>query len=101
MKTNCKVVKDRIREHIKEYYTPEELKIQVDAIKSWMYPTTYHILKYMANSGCFLIYNDSVVNFLNSLGINPDNKVYDTSKSWDLYCHLIARDGELLIKNAK
>lgn len=100
MKTNCKAVKDKIREHIKNYYTPEELKNQVEAIKCVTYPTTYHALKHMVNGGCFLIYNNEVQNFLNNLGINPEGNVYDACKSWELYCHLIARDGELLVKNA-
>lgn len=103
MKTNCKAVKDAIRSHIQEYYTPEELKNQADSIRrndARFYPTYYHAVKHMAEGGCFLVYYGDVIDFLNSLGINPENKQYPEEKSWELYCHLIARDAELLIKNA-
>lgn len=103
MKTNCKAVKDAIRSHIQEYYTPEDLKKTVEGIRlnnNKYYPTNYHAVKYMAEGGCFLVYYGEVIDFLNSLGINPENKQYSEEKSWELYCHLIARDAELLIKNA-
>ena len=89
-----------VREHIKGYFTPEELKSNVEAIKCGMYPTTYHALKHMVEGGSFLCYHSDVQNFLNGLGINPEGKEYDVTKSWELYCHLIARDGELLVKHA-
>ena len=103
MKTNCKAVKDAIREHIKEFYNPVELAEQVKYLvktNKRECPTYYHAVKYMVQGGCFLCYHHQVQSFLNSLGINPQNKEYDTAKSWELYCHLIARDAELLIKNA-
>lgn len=95
--TNRKEVKEAVRNHIFEYFTPEELLSQVNAIKCHQYPTNYHCVKYMVEGGSFLIYNNEVVSFLNSLGINPDNKEYDTVKSWKLYCHLIARDAQLIL----
>lgn len=99
MRTNCRAVKEAIRNHILEYYTIEELKNQIEAIRCRQYPTIYHAVKHMAESGCFLIYHGEVKDFLNGLGINPDNKEYTTEESWNLYCHLIARDSQLLMKN--
>ena len=103
MKTNCKAVKDAIREHIKDFYSPVELAEQVNYLVKTNRrecPTNYHAVKYMVQGGCFLCYYHQVKDFLNSLGINPQNKEYSNEKSWELYCHLIARDAELLIKNA-
>ena len=104
MNTNCKAVKTAIRAHIQEFYTPEELANEVQNLRKYdntrRFPTNYHAVKYMVEGGCFLCYYYDVQNFLNSLGINPENKEYSAEKSWNLYCHLIARDSELLIKNA-
>lgn len=100
MKSNCKAVKDKIRKHIKEFYTPDELIEQVNFLKCSTYPTDYHVVYHMVKSGCFLICNHSIVNFLNSLGINPKNKEYNVQKSFELYCHLLARDAQLILKNA-
>ena len=91
MRTNTKIVSNKIQEHILEYYTIEELKEQVKVFD--YLPTTYHALIEMVQGGCFLIYYEDVKNFLNGLGINPTNKEYDDLKSWDLYKHLIAREG--------
>lgn len=100
MKTNCKEVKAKVREHILDYYTVEELVEQVKALKCYVLPTNYHAVKHMAEGGCFLIYHYQVKEFLDGLGINPTNKEYDTAKSWELYCHLIARDAQLIIEHA-
>lgn len=103
MKSNCKAVKELVREHIKDYYDPCDLAEQVAYLMHTNRrecPTNYHAVKYMVQGGCFLCYYHDVQNFLNGLGINPENKEYSNEKSWELYCHLIARDAELLIKHA-
>ena len=97
MRTNNKIVSNKIQEHIKEYYTIEELKEQVKVFD--YLPTTYHALVEMVQGGCFLVYCEDVKNFLNGLGINPTNKEYDDQKSWDLYKHLIAREGAKLCQD--
>lgn len=94
MRTNTKIVSNKIQEHIKEYYTIEELKEQVKVFD--YLPTTYHAIIELVQGGCFLIYNEDVKDFLNGLGINPEGKKYAPEKSWDLYKHLIAREGEKL-----
>ena len=100
MKTTCKEVKDKIKKHIGEYYTPEELKENAEGLKCPYYPTDYAAIKQMVEGGSFLIYYNEVIDFLNGLGINPENKKYDEIKSWELYCHLIAREGQHIIKKA-
>ena len=103
MRTNTKIVSNKIQEHIKEYYTIEELKEQVKALqtpreyKCFTHTASiYEALVEMVEGGCFLVYNSDVQEFLNSLGINPEGKEYDVQKSWDLYKHLIVREGAKL-----
>lgn len=103
--TNCKAVKEAVRAHILEYYTPNELKAEVEGIKNnasaaYPYYTNYAAVRHMVEGGCFLVYYTDVVNFLNNLGINPENKQFPEEKLWGLYCHLIARDADLIIKKA-
>lgn len=100
MKSSCKQVKDAIRAHILEYFTADELSEQVKGIKCNVYPTNYHAVYHMVEGGCFLIYNADIAAFLNGLGINPNNKEYDPYDSFKLYCHLIARDAQLILKHA-
>lgn len=40
----------------------------------------------------FPVYNDEVETFLNSLGINPQNKKYSSDKMWNLFSLLIFRE---------
>lgn len=103
LSTNCKEVKEKIRAHIQEFMTPEELKDSALSImkNDRSCPTLYHAVKHMVEGGSFLCYYRDVENFLNGLGINPENKEYSDEKSWELYCHLISRDSELLIKKAE
>ena len=103
MKTNCKAVKELIREHIKDFYDPADLAEQVAYLTHTNRrecPTNYHAVRYMVQGGCFLCYYNQVNAFLDSLGINPNGNKYSDEKSWELYCHLLARDAELLIKYA-
>lgn len=89
MKTNSNEVKKQVQNHIKEYYTKKELKEQIDYM-SYGNKSIYQSAFTMVEGGSFLIYNEEVKYFLNSLGINPNNKEYEDTKSWDLYCKLIA-----------
>ena len=100
MKSNCKEVKTAVRNHIIDYYTPEELKAEVTHLMKMGCPTIYHAVRKMVEGGMFLIYNGDVVEFLNGLGINPKGKQYDVSDGFRLYCHLLARDAELIVKHA-
>ena len=42
----------------------------------------------------FPAYNSEIEDFLNSLGINHENKEYSSDKSWNLYALLIYREIE-------
>ena len=89
MRTNSNVVRKKVQKHIKEYYTKKELKEQLDYM-SYGNKSIYHLALQMVQGGNFLIYHEEVKDFLNDLGINPNNKEYEDTKSWGLYCHLIA-----------
>ena len=94
MNTNCKAVRDAMKEHVISFFEADNenaASVLCDQARSMIYrdlPTTYHTGRHMAEGGSFLIYHGDVKNFLNSLGINPKNKEYSDDKSWSLYCHL-------------
>lgn len=99
MRTNCKEVQTKVQEHILDSYTLEDLRTEVESLITWHEPkTTYHTIEYMVQCGCFLCYYGQVSDFLNGLGINESNKEYSNDKSWELYKHLIAINGEKLLK---
>ena len=100
MRTNRKEVKNKIREHILDFYTMEELKSNIEGLDYVGY-TTYARVQYMVQGGSFLCYYTSVKDFLNGLEINPNNKEYSDEKSWELYKHLIAREVEAMLKGVK
>ena len=106
MKTNCKIVQDKVKQHILDQIDNDipAFIANVEAVK-FGGMSTYTAIANNVDGGNFLIYNTDVTDFLNSLGINPDNKEYDNVESWELYKHLIAVNGEKLIdsfnKNAK
>jgi hypothetical protein len=102
MKTNCKEVQYKIINHIMSYYSPVDMLADAKAVLGMPEtPTIYHAIAYMVQGGDFLIYHADVKDFLNSLGINPTNKEYNDQKSWDLYKHLIALNGEKILKKGK
>ena len=106
MKSTTTSVKNKINEHILSYFdkdmggdsdnTLDNLKQQ---LKSFDYmPTDYAKGVYMAEGGTFLIYYVEQRDFLNSLGINPDNKEYSDNKVFEQYCHLIGRQVAELVR---
>jgi hypothetical protein len=106
MKSTTTTVKNDINAHILSYFgadmgwdndTPlDNLKEQ---LKSFDYmPTDYAKGKYMAEGGTFLVYTADMVDFLNGLGINPNNKEYSEIDTFNQYCHLIARQIAQLVK---
>jgi len=92
-------VKNKINAHILSYFEPENygndataMENLRDQIKAFDYmPTAYAGGKYMAEGGTFLVYTVDMIEFLNSLGINPDGKEYPDHKVFERYCHLIGR----------
>lgn len=106
MKSTTNEVKWKINKHIYSFFGQDQgwesddrlvnLKKQ---LKSFDYmPTNYAKGKYMAEGGTFLIYTADMVEFLNSLGINPEGKEYPDHKVFEQYCHLIGRQVAELVK---
>lgn len=101
MKIYSNLVRKQVQDHIKEYYENiEDLKSELKNLLGMREtPTIYHAGAYMVQGGCFLIYYADVKEFLNGLGINPQNKEYTDEKSWELYKHLIASNCEKLFED--
>lgn len=97
MRTTNKEIVNKIREHILDFYNLDELRENIEGL-DYISDYEYHRAKYMVQGGSFLCYYSDIKDFLNSLGINPTNKEYDDTKSWELYKHLIAREVEKMLK---
>ena len=101
MRTNTKIVSQKIQEHIMDQVESLELlrdnALAVLGMKET--PDMYHAFTYNVDGGNFLIYHADVRDFLNSLGINEQNKKYEDCTSWELYKHLIASNAVKMIKN--
>ena len=100
LNTNSNEVRKAIQNHILDTYNIDDLKSEVENLKGYntIY-TDYQAGAYMVQGGCFLCYYSDVEDFLNGLGINPENKDYTDEKSWELYKHLIAINIERLVSN--
>ena len=61
--------------------------------------TNYQTALDLVDGGTFLAYYSDVETFLNSLGINPNNKQYDSQKVWHTYRHLLAREISKLVNS--
>ena len=97
MRSNCKEVKEKIREHIGEYYTKEDLKKEVENL---MYKRSiYNAGVAMVEGGCFLIYYEDIRSFLNSLDLNNSkNRSFSDVQCWDMYKYLVSREIEKIVK---
>ena len=100
--TNKKEIIEKNKKHILKFYTKKGFKEQIEYMIHPRCPSPYHAVKEMASGGCFLIYNGDIVKYLTkTLGLpsrDARGKEYDDMKSFELYCHLLARDGEKLYK---
>lgn len=99
MKSNCKEVRAKIKEHIIDTY-PEfnDFKINADNAYWGRYPTTYNKVYEMVQGGCFLCYYHQVIEFIKTLNLNNSEAKYDAEDTWRLYCHLIAREGAKILE---
>ena len=104
MKTNTKEVSKKIQAHILDNISCgddenplEILYSNAQAVKTQEIVSDYQALGYLAKCGDFLIYDDDIRDFLNSLGINPNNKHYDNEIVRALYYHLVGREGAKMI----
>ena len=103
MKSNTKEVQTKIMEHIM-FHIDNDLRgfrNNIEAVKYCDIVSDYRAIRELVNGGLFLIYSTDQREFLNSLGINPDNKEYSSEKVYENYQHLIALKGEKLVKNIK
>ena len=105
-KTTTRAVKEKIRDHILEHYGKdygynnepvEALKSEMEAVR-YGNMSDYEAIKEIVDGGKFLIYHHDVKDFLNVIGVNPEGKEYSNDESWELYKHLIAREGVRLIE---
>jgi hypothetical protein len=103
MKTNTLIVQKKVQNHIKGIMGIRNLRANVKGLLGTMpeCQTVYHTIAYMVQGGSFLCYHYDVKQFLNRLGINPNKKEYTDEQSWKLYTHLIATNGEKLLKVKK
>lgn len=82
-------------------HTP--LQMLIEQIQHMRYGnrTTYRTALDWAEGGGALIYYTSVNEFLATLDINSDGRNFDDTKSWRLYCHLLAREITKLVEGVK
>ncbi len=100
LKTNTNVIRKKVQDHILECYeNVDELIRDLDDLKKVNHDSVYHAAAHMVETGTFLYYLDDVKEFLNSLGINANNKEYSDEKSWKLYKHLIAINCKILYQD--
>lgn len=100
MKTNSKLVQQKLFDHIKNEFDAldyenavtlsEKLRIQVNACKDRPNDSDYYAAEKMVEGGTFLISHSDVNEFIESLELNNSGKKYDDLKTWQLYIHLIA-----------
>ena len=112
LKTNSKEVKAKVRQYILEtvyneneevFLTFEEAAAELNKEFKRVSDFPNNLKRYPSNVDRFLDYlqglpfwfpgyNSEIIDFLNSLGINKDNKEFETQKSWNLYALLIYRE---------
>lgn len=96
-RSNSKIVREKIKEHIFEYYEFDDLVGDVEAVKH-PYDDTYNAAKRLVEGGCFLIYHTDVREFLESLNLNnKSGKTFSDDDCWQMYTHLLAREIEKII----
>lgn len=118
MRTNSKQVRDQIKSHIMECVTDENengfnsfedaanrLYSEFDRVANYK----YNMVRIPNNQDRFSDYllglpfafeytNEGIETYLNSLGINPGNKKFDSDKSLKLYHYLIFSEVAKAIK---
>lgn len=98
--TNKEVV-DKIQQHIRDYYeNDEDLVRDMDAGADPRYDVTpWKKGERMVESGNMLIANQDMSDTLNSWGLNPSNKEYDSEKSYNTYKSLVGREMGKIYEN--
>lgn len=105
MRSNTTIVRNKVRDHISEYFNKDNGWDSDDVIaniksqlKSFDHmPNTYSKAAYMVDGGTFLVYHTDVTEFILSLDLNFSDREYDNMKQWELYKHLVAREIEKMV----
>ena len=97
--TNNKKTIEKIKNHILNYFSIDELKAEVKNLKGWggIY-TDSQALEKMVEGGCFLVYFSDVREILKDWLENLYNDKIEDSKAWDFYKVKIGLIGSRLIK---
>lgn len=107
LKTNSKIVRQAIRQHILDTIEINELVTDVDNLLTYV-PRQNHVPasadgmgQHMVDSGCFLCYYDSAREFLKEALQETDEEAnkYSDEKVWQLYRRLIGREVGWLYDN--
>ena len=97
--TNNKKTIEKIKNHILNYYTKEDLKKEVENLKGWggVY-TDSQALKKMVDGGCFLCYYWEIKEILRDWLENLYNDKIEDESAWNYYREKIALIGAKIIK---
>lgn len=107
LKTNSKIVRQAVRQHILDTIEINELVTDVDNLLTYV-PKQNHVPaaasgmgQYMVDSGYFLCYYSSAREFLKETLQETDEEAnkYSDEKVWQLYRHLIGREVGWLYDN--
>lgn len=102
MTTNTKSIIDANQRHIVSCYKGlgglTGFVDQVDYLVRGHHITPYAAIRMMVDGGDFLVYNIDVQKYLHRIGLT---KKLDSSKAWDTYKSLLARDGAKLYASYK
>lgn len=101
MKTNSKEVKQKIYNHIADYFNDleyegcttlqEKIKKQIDYMRIYKEPLNQTALR-LAQGGSFIIYTYAIIEFIESLNLNnKSNKKFNDYETETLYFNLVAR----------
>lgn len=106
--SNRKEVSENIQAHILDYYTedytgenisPSEAFVrQMDAMGE---PNMWRAGQRIAEGGSYLIYNQDMADFLDTLKINPKGKTFSEDKAFDIYTSLVGRESAKLYDRIK
>ena len=97
-RSDSKIVKQKVQRHIKNTYPSAKL-LKEDAIAATdrRHPGSYNKVRHLAEIGQFLIYYDDQREFLDSLKLKGGDKEFGDERVYEMYKHLIAREGAKMI----
>lgn len=104
--SNRKEVREAIQKHIKEYYEDEDnweenFIHDMENQKYGYNVNPWQWGKQLAENGTFLIYDEDIDKFMNSLKINPKGKKFNNQKTFETYTNLIGRESARLYEKLK